>query len=51
MIQMKKRKAIIARRFITKNATQIAALVQLICSGDKSTLTDFPAIIGPVPEQ
>ena len=51
MIQMKKRKAIIARRFITKNATQIAALVQLICSGDKSTLTDFATIIGPVPEQ
>jgi alkylation response protein AidB-like acyl-CoA dehydrogenase len=50
-IPMKKRKAIIARRFITKNATQIAALVQLICSGDKSTLTDFPVIIGPVPEQ
>jgi hypothetical protein len=47
-IQMKKRKAIIARRFITKNSPSIAALVQLICSGDKSTLSDFPALIGPV---
>ncbi|MGA2171436.1 MAG: acyl-CoA dehydrogenase family protein [Sedimentisphaerales bacterium] len=47
-ISMKKRKAIAARRFITKNAPQITALVQLICSGDKSTLTDFPALIGPV---
>jgi alkylation response protein AidB-like acyl-CoA dehydrogenase len=50
-IPMKKRKAIIARRFITKNAIQIAALAQLICSGDKSTLADFAAVIGPVPEQ
>jgi hypothetical protein len=47
-ISMKKRKAIITRRFITKNAPQITALVQLICSGDKSAFTDFPALIGPV---
>jgi 3-(methylthio)propanoyl-CoA dehydrogenase len=50
-IPMKKRKAIVARRFITKNAIKIDALVQLICSGDKSTLADFPALVGPVPEQ
>ncbi len=48
---MKKRKAIVARRFITKNAIKIDALVQLICSGDKSTLADFSALVGPVPEQ
>ncbi|MBN2019624.1 MAG: acyl-CoA dehydrogenase family protein [Sedimentisphaerales bacterium] len=50
-ILMKKRKALIARRFITKNAPQIVALSQLICSGDKSAFTDFAALIGPVPEQ
>jgi 3-(methylthio)propanoyl-CoA dehydrogenase len=50
-IPMKKRKAIVARRFITKNAPKIAALSQLICSGDKSSFNDFAALIGPVPEQ
>jgi hypothetical protein len=48
-IPMKKRKAIVARRFITKNSPKIAALVQLICSGDKSSFADFAALIGPVP--
>jgi hypothetical protein len=48
---MKKRKAIVARRFITKNTIKIDALVQLICSGDKSTLADFSALVGPVVEQ
>ncbi|MGD0077374.1 MAG: acyl-CoA dehydrogenase family protein [Sedimentisphaerales bacterium] len=50
-IQMKDRKALIARRFITKNAPQIAAMAQLIRSGDKSSFNDFAALIGPVPEQ
>ncbi|MGA2093201.1 MAG: acyl-CoA dehydrogenase family protein, partial [Sedimentisphaerales bacterium] len=50
-IQMKDRKALIARRFITKNAPVIAALAQLILSGDKSAFNDFAALIGPVPEQ
>jgi hypothetical protein len=50
-IPMKKRKQIIARRFITKNAPIIEALVHLIRSGDKSSFTDFAALIGPVPEQ
>jgi hypothetical protein len=50
-ISMKKRKALIARRFISKNAHQIAALSQLVCSGDKSSFADFAALIGPVPEQ
>jgi hypothetical protein len=45
---MKKRKAIVARRFITKNVIKIDALIQLICSGDKSTIADFPALAGPV---
>jgi alkylation response protein AidB-like acyl-CoA dehydrogenase len=46
---MKKRKALVARRFITKNSPKNAALIQLICSGDKSSFTDFAALIGPVP--
>lgn len=50
-IPMKSRKTIVARRFITKNAPKIAALTQLICSGDKSSFTDFGALVGPVPEQ
>jgi hypothetical protein len=50
-IPMKKRKQIIARRFITKNSPIIDALVHLIRSGDKSSFTDFAALIGPVPEQ
>jgi alkylation response protein AidB-like acyl-CoA dehydrogenase len=50
-IPMKKRKSLIAKRFITKNAPQIAALAQLILSGDKSAFADFAALIGPVPEQ
>jgi hypothetical protein len=48
---MKKRKALVARRFITKNAVQNAALARLISSGDKSAFADFAALIGPVPEQ
>jgi len=49
-IPMKQRKAIIARRYITKNAPKIAALAELICAGDKSTFTDYEAVIGPVSE-
>ncbi|MFC1636572.1 acyl-CoA dehydrogenase family protein, partial [Planctomycetota bacterium] len=49
-IPMKKRKALLARRYITKNAPKITALVELIRSGDKSTFTDYEALIGPVPE-
>ncbi len=46
---MKERKAMIARRYITKNAPKIASLTQLICAGDKSTFTDYAAMVGPVP--
>jgi len=49
-IPMKKRKAMLARRYITKNAPKITALTELIRSGDKSTFTDYEALIGPVPE-
>ena len=51
MMPMKKRKALVARRFITRNSPKNAAITQLICSGDKSSFTDFAALVGPVPEQ
>lgn len=47
-IPMKRRKARIARRYITKNAPKIKALTELICAGDKSTFTDYCNLIGPV---
>ena len=50
-IPMKKRKAMLARRYITKNAPKITALTELIRSGDKSTFTDYEALIGPVPTE
>jgi 3-(methylthio)propanoyl-CoA dehydrogenase len=43
------RKVEIARRYITKNAPKIAALAELIKMGDKSTFTEYEAMIGPVP--
>ncbi len=48
-ISMKERKATVARRYITKNAPKIAALTELIRAGDKSTFSDYEAMIGPVP--
>jgi hypothetical protein len=48
---MKERKAIIARRYITRNASKIASLAELICAGDKSTFTKYEAMIGPVPTE
>ncbi|HIJ51968.1 MAG TPA: acyl-CoA dehydrogenase [Planctomycetes bacterium] len=50
-IQMKQRKAMIARRFVTKNAPKITSLTESICTGDKSTLTDYAALVGPVPTE
>jgi len=49
-IPMKKRKAMTARRFITKNIPKIAALTETICTGDKSTFRDFETLVGPVSE-
>ncbi|HUW20725.1 MAG TPA: acyl-CoA dehydrogenase family protein [Sedimentisphaerales bacterium] len=50
-IPMKKRKAMIARRYITRNAPKIAALVEVICTGDKSTFSDYETLIGPAPAE
>jgi len=49
-IPIKKRKAMIARRYIMKNTPKIAALARLISTGDKSTFTEYEALVGPVPE-
>jgi hypothetical protein len=49
-ISMKQRKAIVARRYVTKNAPKITALAELIRTGDKSTFTEYEALVGPVPE-
>ena len=48
-ISMKERKATVARRYITRNAPKISALSEFIRTGDKSTLTDYEAMVGPVP--
>ncbi len=50
-VSMKERKATIAHRYITKNAPKVAALAELIRTGDKSTFTDYEAMIGPVPAE
>jgi len=47
-IPMRQRKAIIARRYITRNVPKINSLAKLIQTGDKSTFTEFPKIVGPV---
>ncbi|UCC96359.1 MAG: acyl-CoA dehydrogenase family protein [Phycisphaerales bacterium] len=48
-IPMKERKAMLARRYITRNAPKIDAMVELVCAGDKSAFTDYEALVGPVP--
>jgi len=50
-VSMKERKATIAQRYVTKNAPKIAALAELIRTGDKSTFTDYETMVGPVPNE
>jgi len=50
-ISMKERKAMLARRYITRNAPKIASLAELIRTGDKSTFTDYQNLVGPVPAE
>jgi alkylation response protein AidB-like acyl-CoA dehydrogenase len=50
-IPMKKRKAMIARRYITKNAPKIAGLAKLISTGDKSTFNEYETLVGLVPKE
>ncbi len=49
-IPMKQRKAALARRYIKKNAPKIKALTDLVRRGDKSTFSEYEALVGPVPE-
>jgi len=49
-VPMTQRKAVVARRFITANAPKIASLVERICSGDRTSFSDYNALVGPVPE-
>jgi alkylation response protein AidB-like acyl-CoA dehydrogenase len=49
-ISMKARKAMIARRYIQKNAPKIKALTERICQGDKSTFMEYEVLAGAVPE-
>ena len=48
-VSMKERKAMIAQRYVTKNEPKIGALAALIRTGDKSTFSDYEALVGPVP--
>jgi alkylation response protein AidB-like acyl-CoA dehydrogenase len=50
IVPMKNRKAMIARRFITRNAPKITSLIESICMGDKSTFTDYATLVGPIRE-
>jgi len=47
-IAVKERKAVIAQRYIDRNAPKIASLAEVIRSGDKSTFNNYPILIGPV---
>jgi alkylation response protein AidB-like acyl-CoA dehydrogenase len=49
-VPMKQRKALVARRYVEKNAPKIKALTELICQGDRSTFSDYEALVGPVQE-
>jgi len=49
-VPMKQRKLMLARRYVEKNAPKIKALTDLVRQGDKSTFSDYEALVGPVPE-
>jgi hypothetical protein len=49
-IPMRQRKAMLARRYVEKNAPKIEALTDLIRQGDKSTFNQYETVVGPVPE-
>ena len=51
LIPVRMHKEKIARRFITKNAPKINALTELICTGDKSTLSDYNNLVPPVKDE
>lgn len=47
---MMKRKGVMAQRYITGNAGQITLLCNQVMTGDRSTMTDYELLAGPVPE-
>ncbi|MCD6174471.1 MAG: acyl-CoA dehydrogenase family protein [Planctomycetes bacterium] len=49
-VPMTQRKEILARRYITRNAVLIKKLAAEALSGDKTTFSEYEALIGPVPE-
>jgi len=50
-VSMRERKAKVARRFITRNATKIKALAEEICAGDQSTFGEYECLVGPIVPQ
>jgi len=42
-------KRLLARRYITNNVAQVDMLCRQIRSGDRSSMTDYDALVGPVP--
>ncbi|MBW8036095.1 MAG: acyl-CoA dehydrogenase, partial [Planctomycetes bacterium] len=50
-IKMADRKKSVARRYITKGQSEMLAKITAICSGDKSTFSDYESLAGPVPEE
>jgi len=47
-ISMKDRKAMVARRFITKNAPKIKAITRTIRKGDKTTFEQYQNLVAPI---
>ncbi|MFA5293647.1 MAG: acyl-CoA dehydrogenase family protein [Phycisphaerae bacterium] len=50
-MSMKKRKEILARRYITRNTPMIKAIVENIFGGDRSTFEQYETLAGPVPQE
>ena len=50
-ISMKERKRMIAERYVRKAAPKIEAHIENIKSGNRSTFSDYEAVIGPVPTE
>ncbi len=50
-IAMKQRKAMLARRYISTKTQEIKTMTELVCSGDRSTFTDYPALVGPLSDE
>ncbi len=50
-VSMKERKLKMANRYIRRNALRIDELSARICSGDKSTFSEYDVLAGPVPQE